>query len=306
MLLTMDRLRTAATATAVALTIGLVAACGSGPSQAGSAAIIGEQAVPLGAVQARLDVALARTDVVDQLTAQGVRTEDISRDVVTRSVLHTLLAEAAQREGIVVTDEQVTEELATAGGEELLLQRTVFTPESLREAARDQLTAIALAEKYVDRLVVTVDITSAQNQADAEAKARTVAAGGAAADALFDDPRTAQQGLVLRASDDPVSAGEVYFGTPAGRVIAFQPSPGQAVWVVLRVTSRTIEPAPAAGTAGQVDRDTLVGIGERLVQPLADELGVEVNPRFGVWDPIRLRVVPSGPQAGLILPIRTS
>ena len=55
----------------------------------------------------------------------------------------------------------------------------------------------------------------------------------------------------------------------------------------------------AVRAIGQSD---LATIGERLMEPLADQVGVRVNPRYGTWDEISLRVVPTGEFDGAILP----
>ncbi|WP_214368910.1 hypothetical protein [Pseudonocardia sp. H11422] len=287
-------------AVAVAVVGAVVSGCGSGPSQVGSAVIVGADAVPLDRVQSQLDVALAKTEAVSQLAARGVGTDDIARDVVTRAVVHDLLARTAATEGVVVSDAQVDAELAASGGADVAVQSSLYDLPALRERIRDELVAAELARRYVDRLAVTVDVAAATSREEAEAKARAIAAGGAAADAVFAE--NAQRDLQFRAASDPEAAAMAFFGTTAGRVVVFQPAPQQSGWIVLRVVERRTD-APPAGppAASQIDQATLVRIGERLLQPLADEIGVRVNPRYGVWDPIRLRVVAEGEEAGMIL-----
>ena len=53
--------------------------------------------------------------------------------------------------------------------------------------------------------------------------------------------------------------------------------------------------------ADRLDPASLELIGLRLLQPLAEELGVQVNPRYGVWDPLAMRVVPEDEATGMIL-----
>jgi hypothetical protein len=122
----------------------------------------------------------------------------------------------------------------------------------------------------------------------------------------------AQRGLQLRASLVPQSAASFLFGTPAGSVVAAQTSPAPDGWTVLRVTARsTTGPAgdPKAAltsSISQLDDSTLDDIGRRFTQPLAQELGVRVNPRYGEWDPLRLAVLAPGTPAGLVLPAALS
>jgi hypothetical protein len=65
-----------------------------------------------------------------------------------------------------------------------------------------------------------------------------------------------------------------------------------------RRTDAQADPAAVSG----LSQDQFTTLGIRLLQGTADELGVRVNPRYGVWDPIRMRVVAEDQQAGLILP----
>lgn len=286
-----------------------LAGCGSGPSQVGSAAIVGSTVVPLGETQQRIDSALAKPGLLDQLKLQGDKPADISREVVSRAVQHVLLEEAARREKIRVTDDQVDAELTREGGVDALVEATIYDKVSVREAVRDQLVSQALARKLLSKVMVTVDVTNATSRDDAVAKARKMASGpSGAASVLAADPR-AQRGLQLRAALVPQSAASFLFGTPAGSVVAAQTSPAPDGWTVLRVTARTTTAPggdPKASSLSQLDDSTLDDIGRRFTQPLAQELGVRVNPRYGEWDPLRLAVLAPGTPAGLVLPATLS
>ena len=89
-------------------------------------------------------------------------------------------------------------------------------------------------------------------------------------------------------------------GTPVGDVVAYQPDPQQSTWNVFRVTARRTD-APPAGGAATLSLQQLYLIGQRTLQPIADDLSVRVNPRYGVWDQVALRVVPADQTAGLVL-----
>jgi len=56
---------------------------------------------------------------------------------------------------------------------------------------------------------------------------------------------------------------------------------------VVRVTKRVTDAPPLGDPAGtsvaQLGEQTLDQIGRRLTQPLAEQLGVRVNPRYGTW-----------------------
>lgn len=289
-----------------AVVLGLVATACGGPVQAGSAAIIGDTAIPLGEVQSRLDYALGRRDLVAQIQEIGRGPADISRELVTRSVLHTLLDKAAVREGInpspaAIADGVAVERRRMSG------QDSFEDPATVPERVRDQLIAAELARRRVGGLSVTVDATTAVSRADAADKARRIASGPEGARAVFAAAgQDAQLGLRFRAAADPQTATSVLFGTTAGKVVYFQPSPAQAGWVVVRVAERRTDSRPAPGDPpdtpiSQIGIDSLQMIGFRLLQPLAEELGVRINPRYGVWDTVRLRAVDVGDLSGEVL-----
>jgi len=292
-------------ALAVVATVGVVlSGCGTGPSQVGSAVIVGTTAVPLEQVQSRLDVALGKTDAVAQLRSSGIGAPDIARDVVTGAVLHDLLTRTAAADGITVTEADVDAALAASGGADAALSQSLYDLSAIRERTRDRLIAVRHAQRTVPGLTVTADLIAAESRDDAAAKARVLAAGGPEADALFtDNPQNSRRSMSYQAVDSPEAASTVLFGLPVGRTAYFQPSPQQGGWIVLRVTDRKTDPNADANAAASLGEADLAAIGQRLLQPLAEEVGVRVNPRFGVWDPVSMRVVAADQQGGAILPL---
>lgn len=292
--------------TAAVLVGALVGGCGSGPSQIGSAVIVGSQVVPTQAVEARLGQALARTEIVDQLTAQGITTPDITRDIVTQSVIHELSVRAAQENGIVVTEADIDAELVSLGGEAAVLEQFLGDRATVRERVWDQAVAERLAALQVPGLAVTVDIVGVSSRSDAEDAAKIVAAGGPAADAFFAaNPDTTRRAYEYRASANPDVAVSPVFGTPVGGSGWFQPVPGQESWIAYRVIDRRTDAPPVApelDAVPQIGRSGLAEIGLRLLQPVAAQAGVRVNPRYGVWDPLSMRVLGADQVSGGLLP----
>ena len=288
---------------AAVVTVGAVASgCAAGPSQVGSAVIVGSTAVPLQQVQSRLDVALGKTDVVAQLASSGVGPPEIARDVVTRTVLHDLLTRAATARGIVVTDADVDAQLEQGGGADAALKQTLYDLPALRERVRDRIIAAQYAKRVVPGLTVTADVIGASSRDDAAEKARILAAGGPAVDALFaQNQGSSVRGMAYKGADSPEAASTVLFGLRPGQTAYFQPS-SQSGWVVLRVDDRREDPNANPAAVAALGENDLATIGERLLQPLAEQVGVRVNPRFGVWDPISMRVVPANQVDGAILP----
>jgi hypothetical protein len=288
---------------AAALAVGvLVGGCGEGPAQAGAAVIVDGDAVPLESVQSQLEVALSRADRLAALTAQGGGPADVARSIVGREVIHDLLTRRAAAEGITVSDAQVDTRIEESGGVESALASSIYDLPALRNRVRDDLIASALADKAVGGLSVTADLVAVTSRAEAEAAAQTLAAGGPAADALFGDPQTSAKATVYDAVGMPEAAGTVLFGTPVGGVVAFQPDQRQSTWIVFRVTDRRTDAPFDQAAVTAISSSQKVMIGERLLQPDAERLGVRVNPRYGVWDPITLRVVSDDRQVGMILP----
>ena len=92
------------------------------------------------------------------------------------------------------------------------------------------------------------------------------------------------------------------FGTPVGGVVAFRPDPQQSTWIVFKVVDRrTDAPSDPAASAPSA-RPSWSPSGSGCCSPTAEQVGVRVNPRYGVWDPIQMRVVAADQQVGTILP----
>jgi hypothetical protein len=288
-------------AAAVAVIGAVISGCG-GPNQAGTAVFVGDNAVPLERVQTQLDTALAKKDLIAQITAQGGSTADLARSIVTRAVMHDLLARRAAEVGIVVTDAQIDAEIAENGGADALIEGSLYDLPALRDRVRDDLIAAQLAQREVGGLVVTADLVAATSRENAESAAATLRAGGAQADALFGDPRTSARGQTFDAASSPENASTVLFGVPAGTVVAFQPNPQQSTWIVARVTDRRTGAPSDPAAVSSISHSQLVAIGERLLQPTADRVGIRVNPRYGVWDPVEMRIVAEDQQVGSVLP----
>jgi hypothetical protein len=279
----------------------LIGGCG-GPDQAGAAVIIDGDVVPLEAVQSQLETALSSPERVAALNAQGGGPADVARSIVGREVIHDLLQRRAGAEGITVSDAQVDTRIDESGGADAALASTIYDLPALRSRVRDDLIATALAERSVGGLTVTADLVAATSRAEAERTAQILQAGGPAAEALFGNPQTSARGSVYDAVSSPEAAGTVLFGTPVGGAVAFQPDQRQSTWIVFKVTDRRTDAPFDQAAINAISSSQKVTIGERLLQPDAQRLGVRVNPRYGVWDPITMRVVADDQPPGIILP----
>lgn len=294
-----------------ALLTGLLTGCG-GPSQAAAAAIVGDQMVSLSEVQSQVDDVLRRPAAMTSLTERGGTPADLARIRVSRQIQHLLLDQAAQRDGIVVTDQQVNAELAKPEVvQQLQEDEFVFDPALARQTVRDRLIASALTAKYLDGLAVKVDVVPAATRDEALREAQLLAAGPAQANAvLVAAGANANRDLQLRAAQIPLAATAFLFGTPAAQVAVGQLPWIPEVWFAVRVTQRSTEAQPASDPnttpLAQLGAQTLDQIGRRLTQPLAEQLNIRVNPRYGSWDPLYLTVIPPNVEPGVVIPARLS
>ena len=299
------RTRTGRFTAALVIVSALVAGCGAGPNRADSAAIVGQTSIPLDETQQSITDVLVRPGLVEGLAAQGGSEADIGRAVVSQLVIRDLLGRAAQEQGITVTDQQVDAAVAEAGGPEAVTA-SALSVGGAQAAVRDRLTLAALAGRDLDRLSVTADVAIAESREQALDLAREVAAGGERAERALAGAGTTQRDLAIRPAETPQAALTPLIGIPAGWVAAFQLGTGQG-WVVVRVTDRTLDAQapPEGGAVDRLDPETLSEAGIRLLTPTALRAGVELNPRYGSWDPIQMLAVPGADEAATLLPVST-
>jgi hypothetical protein len=317
----------------IAVLVALVAtltACGSGPSQVNSAVIIDGTSVSVDEVQALVEKIVQEQPAARPL-AQQRKLDLVAREAVSQLILHKLVAKAAREENITASREDVAATLAqNPFGEELptdgsvppdaLANQLVLRARDAREAVTDQLLMAQLAAKYYQRLVVTMDYTVVSGdqsggagadpesmREQAEAKAREFAANPDGVAELVAEAQAqsvdAQEGAEFPALQSPELAATVMFGAAEGSVVAFEPSAGQALWVVGIVRDRDTNASPQVAEPPQVSPEALIAVGKRLLQPHAEDASIEVSPRYGVWDPTAMGVAPSEDEtAGLVLP----
>jgi hypothetical protein len=318
----------------------LLSACGSGPSQVGSALIVGNTSVSVDQVQQELDNVLNTQPAIQQAQQQG-NLDVASRNIVTTHVLHQLAARAVGEYHITVNDQQVDQLITQSGGISKVAATLYTDPADTREAVKDVLIEAALARKYADTLTVDFGyvtttnraeairygqqiaanpgaLTSIVNSANAAAQAAGSQGGAGQTDAqlsiaqYLSGVQQAQQQAQQQGQQAPTENDGPVFGTPVNSVVVFQPDPptaGQpAEWVVALIKSRANGPSSATGgqsVADTSDLGTLEGIGQSLLQSDATALGIKISPRYGVWDQVGMHVVADGDQdAGAEFPAR--
>ncbi|OLF15275.1 SurA N-terminal domain-containing protein [Actinophytocola xanthii] len=307
--------------------VATLTACGSGPSRVNSAVIVdGSTSISVDTVQGLVEKVVREQPAARPL-AQQRKLDLVAREAVSQLVVHELITDAAREEDITVSREELSRALSgNPFGDELpddgsvppeaLASQLVYRARDQREAVIDQLLLAQLAAKYYQRLQITMDFTvisgdqtggdPSSMREQAEDKARQFAADpDKVGDLIAKDTEAgvnASEGAEFAALQDPALASTVMFGAEEGSVVAFEPSPGQALWVVGLIRSRDTDASPEVAEQPQVEPEQLVAIGRRFLQPYAEETSIEVSPRYGVWDLAAMGVAPSDDETvGLVL-----
>jgi hypothetical protein len=307
----------------------VLAGCGSGPSQVGAAVIVDGQVISVDEVQGLIDKALQDQPLARQM-AQQHKLDLVGREVVQQLLIHDTLAKVAKREGIVANNDAIAqalqqdplaEPLPVDGSvpPEQAAKQIVIRARDHREAITDVFLEQQLAAKYFARLSVTFDFsaisadsvggTSTTVRDKAIQTAKQYAGNLNAATELIKQAAQAggqaSTGQTIPAVQSPPDAATILFGVPANTVVAFQPDPSQATWVVVIVRDRIIGAPAAVDQATQPTSDQLTAIGQRLLEPDLDAASLKINPRYGVWDKVAMNVAPSEAMTtGVVLPVR--
>jgi len=293
----------------------LVGGCGLGPSQLGAAAFVDGTEIPLEQVHSQLARVLTKEgpQVRAELEASH-QLGDVSRKIVTVQIRHQLLDVAAHRAGLGVNQARVNRLIMELGGAEVASKGTIFDANGYRERARDKLLMVALGRAEVRNSAVTVDYTTADTRTAAQQRVEELSRAGSkrARQSIGADVRAGKQAELdkrIVAADDPIFATTPAFGVPAGTVVAFQLA-DTTPWVIMVVKNRTDRGARASEHAPQLDQidpAVLEAIGLRQLARVGQELGVRPSPRYGVWDPVRVQVVPDENETGgFLAPLRSA
>lgn len=299
-------------ATALVLT-----GCGSGPSQPDSAAIIGDRSVPLGDVQNEVNWLVDNVQAAKEMHANH-KLGDIGRNVVRDRIVHELTAVAAEREGLTATQAEVDGLIKEFGGVQTFVEQAAIMRSRVPQFARDWVLLEKLGKRYADRLTVHAVGTLITEEAPGNtARDQALALG----EKIAADPDNAEnivnasgnqlvdhrESLGAMLPNQPALAVSALYGAPEGSVIVIQPSEEQPGWLVALIRERQIDPAAKGADLSRADRQMLYLAGVRQLQPLAGEVGLRLNPRFGVWDDAAMRPAPhSEDVSGHVLQARTA
>jgi hypothetical protein len=287
----------------------LATGCGTGPAKAGSAAIVGGQAIELKTVQDRTITVLKKEPAAQQMQDQG-KLDQVSRLVLADEITHKIAEHAAQRENITVDETKVYDAVQEKGGPEAAAKQSEQDATTIYRRQRDVLVMGELAKRNLSRLEVVIDFFQSKDPKEAKEKAAEVAADPSKMSRFIQEaPRTTggQQASAtnqkVRVTENPSLVHTTLWGVKPGTVVAFPADEQQSSWMVALVKERNrVSPVPGEDDlAERIDPRLLAAFGLRIAQFLAADLNIEVNPRYGVWDPTDATVVGNaGERAGYV------
>ncbi|GAB2659179.1 hypothetical protein GCM10027271_17330 [Saccharopolyspora gloriosae] len=292
----------------VALSCALLAGCGVEPGRVGAAALVGDARIPVSEVQGRYRAVLDKEPEAKAQLAEQEQLGEFGRRLAGDLARRALVDQAAKDEGLRVDERRVREVIDSAGGEQAASAGQIYTADDMAAVVRSKLLTAELGRRYIDRVSITYDVTSAATRGEAEQKARRMARGDAESTAVVTADQQAGQGAAadqrLRSADVPdLAAGTPLFGARAGTAMAFELQPQSGQWSVVRIKRRDVAPAPPKPSAAGADEMRMQSFGDQLLRVTAQRVGVELSPRYGVWDQLALGAAPNKDETiGFVFP----
>ncbi|MBB5891792.1 hypothetical protein [Kutzneria kofuensis] len=284
----------------------MVTGCGAGPEQIGAAAVVGGHTIPLDVVQQQITSVLADSADARKLQQQKPSTfPPIARTVVQLAVWHELSNQLAAKAGVKVNEDQVDQAYnqSVAANQFPTFPGPATIPikgQMFKDFIHDNLVWNAIGMKQAGTASFTYDFGVTQDRNSAQALVDKVVANPDQHVAIFNAasagssrPTTNQTGGLATVPPELAPM----FKANAGSVIAF-PVQDENIWVVVYVLKRSDN---AGDTSGGQDVSQVAGtFGQAQMIRSAQQVGVTLNPRFGVWEPLTGYVSPSDGESSSI------
>jgi hypothetical protein len=281
----------------------LVTGCGAGPGgDMNTAAVVGGKTIPLDVVQQNITNVLVGNPDARQMQQQKPSTfPQVARTVVQLSVQHELTSQLAVKAGIKINQEQVDQVYgpATAAGKGLQLSRTAEVQakgQVLRDYISDELVWSALGAKQVKTALAVVDYAKVADRNAAQALVGKVVAHPEDDKKLFSANAESQVDGVATPMGVPQDL-ILLFAANAGDVVAF-PMQSENAWAVVYVKKRVDNAGDTTG--GQDTSQAAETYGQLQAFRYAEQAGLTLNPRFGVWEPLLGQISPSDGESATI------
>ncbi|MPY78003.1 MAG: hypothetical protein GEV04_05800 [Actinophytocola sp.] len=293
----MDLIRRFTLLFTVAITAVVLAGCGGGPTKANAAAIVGDERVSLDSVQSEVQWLLDNVPDMRKLEQEN-KLSLLSRHIVQTRVRHELIEAAARQHGLRANAGEVDQLLQQVGGAERAPSQFGVQSSRVREFASDYVLLQQLAEHNLDRISVEfVGAYISGESPNQTAKEKAMDLGRKIAEAPDQAKQLAQengtevidQSVSLRelasGQQTALLAASPLFSADEGTVVVTQPSPQQgSLWLVALVEDRQVTSGSGGAPSTPVAPQLLAQIGIQQLAPFAAEQGVEISPRFGVWN----------------------
>ncbi len=283
-----QRLLLSALAAATVLLTGTACA-----TSATAAAIVGDTSI---SEQTIFDRTADVSGQVEQQNQQQLTLDQLAylnRAQTTAAIRSALLEQVAQDHGVIVTDSQVNAAMsnplsgATGGGADPQVYRDQLRLEGLLAAADGQNLPFTDVKVTIDGYLVPAsdDATRMKDLLESVPAGGPLPVAGSSATPL---PQRTVDLLT-----EPASAWSDVLAARPGQAVILTSNTG---YFVIRVVDRTELPGQVttATILATQDLDSLRAFASiALLQQYAQQVGVTVNPRMGVWDPVTLQVVPA-------------
>jgi hypothetical protein len=289
---------------AVTALVATMSACGTGPSQVNAAVIIGDRVVSVDQVQSLVDEVVK--EPAAKSLAQQHKLDLVAREVVSQLVVHEVLTDVARSEGVRVDEDQLAALRAqnplaqnpAAGGDtstDQLVPQLVYRARGFDAYANDQLLLDALAKKHLGRDSARFNGVLVPNEDDARDLAEKIAAHPDQSASLMRAVAKGSDQVVID-EDTGASGNGVFLAAPKNSVFVLPPSQGdtggsgyQVLHVLSTKTSATTSPDV---DLSQIPAEQLPTVGRWVLRPHIINSGIEVSPRYGVWNDATIAVVP--------------
>ncbi|RIJ76543.1 hypothetical protein D1871_11790 [Nakamurella silvestris] len=287
----------------VAVSLLLLAGASGCAEQPGSAAVIDGHTITTRSVDNDAQAALTAQSLSATNPANSLALIQVARTQLTGQIQHDLLQRANASSAKPVTDEDVSAIITQVGAAQLAEQLQVTqeeVPARVKDfiALRNLLSAAIQAQTPVTDVSLTISLASYPDRAAAVAARAGFLARPDTFDQVLAEQAAAQgqptpepQQITLQRAPTVISSG--LFAVPAGSFVVVT---GNDTTFLVRVDSRELTKSPLPSSLldpnEQVPDTVVEALGGLLLADQVDASQVQVNPRYGTWDPITAQVVP--------------